>query len=239
MFIKTQAIVISSLKYNDTDLIVKCYTEVLGSVSFMVKGVLKSKKGKYRASMFQPLSLIDIELQHRNKGHLEYFKEVQFSNHLNELQSNVYKSSIVMLLSEILKSVIVEEEKNEKLFQFLRSSILHLEDASRYANFHISFILELTSFLGFYPHHSDNEKHVYFNLCEGLFQSFESPYTLNTEQSSWFSNLIQNDFERHQNIIFTKQQRIEILSLLMSYYELHIENFKSPKSIEVIKQIFN
>lgn len=239
MFIKTEAIVISSLKYNDTDLIVKCYTKSLGSVSFMVKGVLKSRKGKYRASMFQALSLIDIEMQYRNKGQLEYFKEIHFSNHLNELQSNVYKSSIVMFLSEVLKSVIIEEEQNENLFEFLKSSILHLDSASRFANFHISFILKLTSFLGFYPHAPSKKSDVYFNLSEGLFQEFESPYTLNFEQSAWFLKVLKNSFENNQDIKFTKAQRIEILSLLMKYYELHIENFRNPKSLEVIKQIFN
>lgn len=239
MFIKTQAVVISSLKYNDTDLIVKCYTKALGSVSFMVKGVLKSKKGKYRVSMFQALNLIDIEMNHRNKGQLEYFKDVQFSNHLNNLQSNVYKSSLVIFLSEILKSVIIEEEQNERLFDFIKSKILYLEDASKYANFHISFILDLTSFLGFYPRISDDDSENYFNLSEGLFQGFESPYTLNQEYSRWFSILLKNDFKSNQNIQLTKNQRHEILNLLMNYYELHIENFKPPRSLEVIKQVFS
>ena len=238
MFIKTQAIVLSSIKYNDTDLIVKCYTKALGSVSYMVKGVLKSRKSKFRASMFQALSIIDVEMQHRNKGQLEYFKEVQLSNHLNDLQSNVYKSALVMFLAEILKSVIIEEEQNEKLFDFIKTNILYLEHSSKYANFHIGFILDLSSFLGFYPRISNDEKEIYFNLSEGLFQSFETPYTLNKEQSNWFSILLKNGFKDHQQIKLTKNQRIEILNLIMRYYELHIENFKPPKSLEVIKQVF-
>ncbi|QTY26796.1 DNA repair protein RecO [Flavobacterium sp. CS20] len=239
MFVKTQAVVISNVKYRDSDLIVKCYTKALGSVTFMVKGVLKSKKGKFRASMFQPLSLIDIEMQYRNKSHLEYFKEVQLSHHLNELQSNVYKSSLVMFLSEILKSVIVEEEQNVKLYKFINESVLYLENTTKYANFHIAFILKLSSFLGFYPHLSTHKDEIYFNLSEGLFQNFESPYTLNLGLSNLFSEFIRNDFNNNQHLQLSKKQRSDILKLLINYYELHIENFKSPKSLEVIEQIFS
>ncbi|RRO16384.1 DNA repair protein RecO [Flavobacteriaceae bacterium 14752] len=239
MFVKTQAIVISSIKYRDADLIVRCYTKALGSISFMAKGVLKSKKGKLRVSMFQPLSLISIEMQYRNKGHLEYFKEVQLTHHLNALQSNVYKSSLVMFLSEILNSVIVEEEQNEKLYEFLEFCILHLENTSNYANFHIAFLLKLSSFLGFYPHISSKIDEIYFNLSEGLFQAFESPYTLNFKYSKLLSEFIENDFINYQHIELSKKQRLEILEVLMNYYELHIENFKIPKSLSVIQQVFS
>ena len=44
MIIPTKAIVISKIKYKDNDLIVKCYTQAHGIVSFMVKGALSSKK---------------------------------------------------------------------------------------------------------------------------------------------------------------------------------------------------
>jgi len=239
MFVKTQAIVFSCLKYRDADLIVKCYTKALGSVSFMAKGVLKSKKGKFRASMFQPLSLIDIEMQYRNKGQLEYFKDLKVSHHLNQIHSQVYKSSIVMFLAEILKSTIVEEEKNEDLYEFLHSSILNLEQSKSFANFHIAFILKLTAYLGFYPHASNNKDEVYFNLSEGLFQKKESLYTLNYEQSVLLSKFIQNSFQENLSIKLSKKERPEILKLIIDYYKLHIANFKSPKTLEVIEQVFN
>jgi Recombinational DNA repair protein (RecF pathway) len=42
--IETKAIVLSSLKYGDTSLIVRCYTEQLGLKSFIAKGVFSKKK---------------------------------------------------------------------------------------------------------------------------------------------------------------------------------------------------
>ena len=42
--VSTKAIVLSSLKYSDTSLIVKCYTQEEGLKSYLIKGVLKAKK---------------------------------------------------------------------------------------------------------------------------------------------------------------------------------------------------
>src|SRR5690606_1339809 len=46
MQITTKAIVLSSLKYGDTSLIVRALTESDGLKSYLLKGVLSSKKGK-------------------------------------------------------------------------------------------------------------------------------------------------------------------------------------------------
>ena len=54
--ITTKAIVLSSLKYSDTSLIVKCYTEQEGIKSYIIKGVLKAKKGGIKVAYFQPLT---------------------------------------------------------------------------------------------------------------------------------------------------------------------------------------
>jgi DNA repair protein RecO (recombination protein O) len=204
----------------------------------MVKGVLKSKRGKFRSSMFQILSLLDIEMQYRNKGQLEYFKEVQNINPLNGLQNNVYKSSIAMFMAEILKSVIFEEEQNESLFDFLKDSILLLDQSDSFANFHLSFLTKLSAFIGFSPHLPENELDKYFNLNEGVFENQESAYSMTSENSAIFKQLVDFDLINSYQIKMSKAQRLVMLKLLMSYYELHIENFKQPKSLEVIESIF-
>ena len=55
MQVSTKAIVLTAIKYGDSSLIVRCYTEQSGSKSYLLRGVLKSKKGKLRPAYFQPL----------------------------------------------------------------------------------------------------------------------------------------------------------------------------------------
>ena len=75
MVVSTKAIVISKIKYNDSDLIVKCYTASSGVKSYMIKNALKSKKGKIRPAYFQLLSLLEIEADHKETRSLHYLKE--------------------------------------------------------------------------------------------------------------------------------------------------------------------
>jgi DNA repair protein RecO (recombination protein O) len=238
MYIKTEAIVLSSIRYNEADLIVKCYTHSHGLLSFMVKGVLKSKKGKLKASLFQTLSLLFIETRINTKGQLNYFKDIQISNQLNHLQTNIYKATLAMFTAEILNTVIYEEEKNEGLFDFIKTSIVWLDKAENFKNFHLSFLIKLTSFLGFYPQSNQHEHEIYFNIQEGCFELFESKFCLNQYYSSIFQNLISQSLEEFQQQQIPKTLRLKLLDVIMTYYELHIDSFRRPKSLDVIKNIF-
>ncbi|MEP5133031.1 DNA repair protein RecO, partial [Nonlabens ulvanivorans] len=54
MLTRTPAIVLSTVKYGEADLIARLYTRELGTQSYMLKGVRKSRKGKLRIAFFQP-----------------------------------------------------------------------------------------------------------------------------------------------------------------------------------------
>lgn len=99
MLLTTNAIVLSKLKYRDNDLIVKCYTEQLGVVSFLLRGVLKSKKGYSKAAYFQLLSQLDLQIDYKPNRSLQSIKEVKLKHLYSSLHSNVFKSAIVMFLA--------------------------------------------------------------------------------------------------------------------------------------------
>ena len=239
MYVKTEAIVLSSIRYNEADLIVKCYTQSHGLLSFMVKGVLKSKKGKLKSSLFQTFSLLHIETRVNTKGQLNYFKDIQVSNPLNNLQTNVYKATLAMFTAEMLSIVIYEEEKNEGLFNFIKKYILWLEKAEHFGNFHVSFLIKLTLHLGFYPQFNHQGHETYFNIQEGYFEAFESKFCLNQEYSSIFKKLIDQSLEDFQNYSLPKTTRLKLLEVVLTYYEFQIESFRKPKSLEVIQNIFD
>src|SRR5690606_4584105 len=112
MIVKTKAIVFSSIKYADADLIVTCFTEEFGIQSYLLRSILKSKKSSLRASFFQPLTQLDLVVTHRNKGKLEYIREAKVISPYETLHTDLIKTSLVMFLAEILKSTIREEEAN-------------------------------------------------------------------------------------------------------------------------------
>ena len=237
--VTTNAIVIGTKKYGEADLIVTCFTASDGVKTYMLRGVLKSKKGKIRASHFQLLTQLEIEANHKNKGTLEYLKDVKIAIPYQTLHTDVIKGCLVMFLSEILTSTIREEEKNDSLYHFLSSSLILLDHTEEYANFHIYFLLQLSVHLGFYPDDSSINL-PYFNLLDGLFQ--DEVTKIYCEKGPFIEDLkgfFGIKFDGAMRIKLTKPQRSGILNLLLLYYQLHLQGFKKPKSLEILQQLFN
>lgn len=237
MLQKTHAIVINSIKYSDTSLIVNCYTKEYGVKTYMLKGVLKSKKGNLKKAYFQPLTQLQIVAYHNNKGNLNSIKEAQISNFYQSIHTDVVKQSLVLFLSEILKDVLKEEESNPSLFTYLETALVWLDTHDKIANFHLFFLLNLTKYLGFYP---DTSKQTnYFDLLEGKFVTQPiSNYYIKEPQIIFFKTLLGTNFEALPNIIFTSLQRQELLDSLIQYISLHLHTFKSPKSLVILQELF-
>lgn len=239
MQVFTKATVISTFKYSESDLIVKCFTKDFGLKSYLLKGVLKSRKGKLRPSYFQPLSLIEIQATHRDKNALNFIKEVRTYRHYNSIPSDMQKTSIVMFLSEILKQVILEEETNTSLYTFLEEAFIWLEENRLQANFHLQFLLKLTSYLGFAPDTSTINKPI-FNVLEGIFEDIATTtYCFPISENSLFKTLLRSSFEDLHSIKVTRDERSTTLNIILLYYQLHIQGFKTPKSLAVLKEVFD
>ena len=166
--VTTKAIVLSALKYGDTSLIVKCYTQEEGVKSYLVRGVLKPKKSGLKAAHFQPLTQLRIVANHNSKNTLNSIKEVQVINPYATFHTDIVKQSVVLFLSEILSNSIQEEEQNSALYEYLETAFIWLDIHDKVANFHLLFLLNLTGFLGFYPDTSETNKKG-FDLLEGVF----------------------------------------------------------------------
>ncbi len=239
MIVNTPAIVISVLKYGEADLIVKCYTQKSGLKTYMLRGILKSKKGKLKTSLFQPLTQLEIVANHKDKGTLEYLKEAKILHPYETLHINIVKSSMVMFLSEMLKNTIQEEEQNEGLYHYLEYSLTWMDTHSEIANFHLLFLLKLTRFLGFYPDDSSVEK-PYFNMLDGVFQEINTnPYCVEGENVKLLSLFLNTDFKELTFIKLNKNFRKNFLEFLLSYFQIHLESFKKPRSLSVLSEIFH
>lgn len=238
MIVKSKAIVFSAIKYSEADLIVCCFTEIAGIKTYLLRNILKSKRGKLKASYFQPLTLLDIEASHKNKGTLESIREASVRVPYQSLHTDMVKTGLVMFLSEMLKTCIREEEANPELYDFLENAILWLDANDEVANFHIYFLLRLSYYLGFYPDASNSEL-SYFNMMEGNFErSNSSIYSMEgpvVENLKLFFNV---PMDNSNSIKLSKPLRVQLLNLILTYYQLHVQGYQKPKSLAVLNQLF-
>ncbi len=239
MLVKTNAIVLSKIKYGDHDVIVKCYTKNRGVVSYLLKGVLKSKKSSSKIAYYQSLSQLEIEENFKINQTLHYITEVKLSVPYQSVHTNILKAAIVMFLSEVLTTSLREEEANLSLYEFLETSLQWLDHETDFANFHLLFLLELSKHLGFYPDTSQ-AGFPYFNLRSGSFElKPQHPYTISGENLVLLKQLLSIRFDELNSVKLHSTQRQSLLNLMLFYFELHLSDFKKPKSLQVLNQVFN
>jgi len=237
--VHTKAIVLSSLKFGDTSLIVKCYTEEEGVKSYLIRGVLKPKKTGIKAAYFQPLTQLKIIAKHNTKGTLNSIKEVQVVNPYKTIHTDIVKQSVVFFLSEILASSIQEEEQNKTLYSYLETAFVWLDVHDKIANFHLLFLLNLTGFLGFYPDTSQKDK-IGFNLLEGNFSNNTADKNvLFKNDFHQFKKLLGINFDSIENVSYSKDERQLVLQMIIEYFKLHLDSFRKPKSLQVLETIFS
>ena len=151
MLTKTQAIVLHSLKYGETRLIVDMFTRSQGRQSFIVS-IPKSVKGKIKKQLFQPLTLLEIEYDLRPKLQLQKLSDVRLASPFSSIPFDPNKLSISLFIAEFLYYALRSEQRNEPLFDYIVNSIQWLDaQTNRFANFHLVFLMRLSRFLGFYP----------------------------------------------------------------------------------------
>ncbi|MCW4469306.1 DNA repair protein RecO [Flavobacterium sp. MFBS3-15] len=236
MLVRTKAIVISSLRYQDKSLIVKCLTESDGVKSYYVRDAFSSKKNAQKTVYFQPLTLLEIEAVHKNKGTLEYFKEVRLAHPYYTINSDIVKTTIAIFVSEMLHHCIKEEEKNQNLYSFLETALLWLDSHDNSANFHLVLLMEVTKFLGFYP--DRNSSHPFFEMTEGVFSPYHGISCLTEEETALFRTLMDLKFD-NSGKAFHVSERQALLKILLDYYALHLEGFRKPNSVEVLREVFS
>ena len=235
---KIKAIVLTSVKYGEADLIVKCLTEE-GLRSYMVRRAFSSRNKKFKLAYFQPLSQLEITGKHNSKGRLNSIRELRSSYFYMSLSTDVYKQAIAMFLAEILVQVIREEDNNPELFSYVETALIWLDTHDRYADFHLLFLLRLTRFLGFFPD-TRNLSYKYFDMEEACFSNYRpGGRYLEGEKLILFRSLIGIKFDGMEQLKWNSAKRQLLLMELLGFYELHLPGFRLPNSLKVLKEVFN
>ncbi|MFZ4523210.1 MAG: DNA repair protein RecO [Bacteroidales bacterium] len=247
MLHSTNGIVFHSLKYSETSIIVKIYTELFGLQSYLVKGI-RNAKSKIKPGLFQPLTLLDLVVYHKEKQSLQSVKEVHLAHPFKSIPFDIRKSSVALFINELVYKAIREEEANPELFVFLWQACLDLDDTEEsVSDFHICFAIRLCEHLGISPRNNYSETSPVFNLREGVFQSSipGHPHYLLPPQSHLFSRLLEsvNDGEsqhsekRNGDIFPDHASRNRILETILLYYQLHLPGFHGVQSHHILHDV--
>ena len=240
MLTKTQAIVLHSLKYGETRLIVDMFTRSQGRQSFIVS-IPKSVKGKIKKQLFQPLTLLEIEYDLRPKLQLQKLSDVRLASPFSSIPFDPNKLSISLFIAEFLYYALRSEQRNEPLFDYIVNSIQWLDaQTNRFANFHLVFLMRLSRFLGFYPNLDHYQAGDYFDLRESVFLPVPPVHRdfLHPQEAEKIQLMMRMDFPTMHLFRMSHQERNRLLEVSLIYYRLHIPDFPKLKSVSVLQELY-
>lgn len=241
MLNKTNGIVLHTIKYGETSVIARVYTEMFGLQSYLIKGA-RNRKGGNKMSLLAPLTILEMEVYRKETAQLHHIREMRMIYPFSTLPFDVIKSSIAMFINEVIFRTVREEEPNRPLYSFVESSIRWFDLVpEHYSDFHLWFMLHFCSYLGFTPSDNYSVSRNIFNLREGIFQSHLPDHAdyLTEPLSYILYQLTASKLADLSTLHLSAQIRHALLPHLVDFYRFHIQGMKDINSLEVLREVFS
>lgn len=237
---KGRGIVLHTLKYGDSSIVVFLLTDVGGRRSYMVQGVRSTRGRGSKLALFQPMFALEFEGLESPHRQMDRFREVRSGIVLRTLPFDVRKSTVALFMAEVLYRLVKESEPNEGLFEFVWSCVSALDAMEEgVANFHLWFLARLSRFLGFFPG-NDYHDGDWFDIREGLYTKtpVHSVLMMREENARTLHHLMGCDVDRLGDIALNRTRRVDFLNAMLDYYGYHLDAISAVQSVRILQEVF-
>ena len=238
MIYQTRAIVLRTVKYGETSLIVDMYTEQKGHQTMIVPSVRKAK-ATTPPSYLQLLSLVDMVAYHSDHKKIHHIKEIRLDHSFQSIPFDMRKSSVITCLAEITSKCVTTSYPQPELFNFLHDELIAYDHPDTYdRDFLIRYLVALTHHLGFgmeVP--EENVQAKYLDLMEGnlVVTKPMHQYFMYAEDIASLQLIISAGKDNRADIPLETRRRI--IDQLILYYQLHVESLREVKSLSILREL--
>lgn len=241
MLVKTQALVLKTVKFGDNKFIVDLFSEELGKLSIMTV-ISSSQRARFNRALFQHLMILDVEIDYRQNKSLYTLKSATIAYAYKTALIEPAKMCIIMFIAELLAAVTKNEPKNIPLFNYIKASLQWLDEKDgAFSNFHLVFMMRLVKFIGFTPNIADYEAGDYFDLRSGTFCSGLPHHAdvLLPIDAAKVKTMLRMNYENMHLFIMSRAERNRMVDVLLKYYAIHVPNFSEIKTLDVLHSLFD
>lgn len=241
MIVKSRGIILRSLKYGETSLILDIYSEGYGLNSYIVGGV-RNKKTKTSAGSLQIMSIVDFVAYHKNIKTLYRIKEINTAVPYARIPFEIMRSSVGTFMVEMLKNILKENEENPELFEFIYDWFTYLDSTSYSVNnLHILFMLQLAEKIGVQPRDNYSVNNSIFDLKEGQFVKTAPNHSLHLDSlsSEILYDFMMEEKETVHELTCNNAIRRILLDKLIRFYQLHVDSVKEVHSHLILNEILS
>jgi DNA repair protein RecO (recombination protein O) len=263
VLVKTEVIVLRSMKYRDTSKIITFYSKEYGKLKGIAKGA-RTAKNKF-GSALEPLSHSMLLIYKKDHRDLHLISQCDSINSFRNLTEDLDRMSTALSVLELIDHVTHHEERTPALFALLVDTLSALNESTKnYKTYLQSFQLRLAALFGYAPNFDvcgqcgklvsagDGEKQVAFQIVRGavfcnacrepadsvvpsIDQSAES-LALSVQGLQFIRRLVNAQLPSLSNLDYNTRIGNEIDELIRLYLRYHFDGLKPLKSVEFFQQ---
>ena len=257
--VKTEGVVLKSMKYRESSKIVTLYTREFGKMSTIVKGARRAKN-KYGSSL-EPMSYDSVVVYKKEGRDLQTLAQCELIKSFRHLYDDLERMSAGLTIVELVNMIAHEEEGNVPLFALLVESLELLNAAQKNpSNLLYRFEIRLAAILGFRPtfdaciscqapveSSQEFREDIPFHLskggplcgrCTSRVPGSGNTFTLSRSILQVLNCIARNPM--HEGVLeipIDQQSRVQIEHFLWMYLCCHVSGMRSLKSSQVFTQI--
>lgn len=234
-----QGIILHSIRYSDSRFIVRIFCRSHGLKPFMVTAGSKNNSGQLQ--MLQPMNVVEFESSIRENQQIQTLRNMRIAHPLHHIYIDPVKSAMVMFLNEVLYKTMADEYVNDRFYQFLSNAMILLDDSIDPRNFHLWCLLEICRHYGFYPQTDPDGATACFDLSQSVFCAKipTHPFYIEKEDAENLHHILELEWPQMQEMPLHGNLRKNLLNALVRYIQLHLENQREIKSLEILHEVFH
>jgi len=245
MVTKTEAVVLRTVDYSESSLIVTLFTRKHGVIAVIAKGA-KRPKSKFSALMV-PGQVLEVVVYIKSTRSVQTLSEASYMLKLDQLRIDLEKLALATTTLELINQVLHENDVNEILFAFLVKFLRWINSYDNPGRIIFPYVqLRVMEHIGIgiQPEEAIDDETLsgYMNIELG---------TLSTNAEGAESvKLTERQFQFVRDSLFSKKESIfeislkkselsELIEYLDRYIRYHIEGVKPRKSDEIFEKILD
>ncbi|HBR18555.1 MAG: DNA repair protein RecO [Deltaproteobacteria bacterium RIFCSPLOWO2_12_FULL_43_16] len=146
----TEAIVLNSIDYGESDRIVTFYTLGFGKVKGIAKGAKNSRKRF--VNNLEPFSYIKLLIFQKENRDLSIIEQADIIRRFDKLVFDIERLAFGSYCLELLNEMTLEGQRNQKVFELLVKFLVMLNEGANLKTIIMFFKMKLLSLLGYHPH---------------------------------------------------------------------------------------
>lgn len=222
-----EVFLLSYTKYGDHDAVLHCFCRENGFESFFAKGIY-APKNKKKAFLF-PLNELLLYTSDKKKS-IQNVQKIEQKN-IDFFSSDIRKNSILFFISDLLNQVLRNENQNVGIYSEISIFLSQLQIDNFQS--HLVFVFRLLKQQGLQPLFSDK---TFLNPETGNFEDIEMHHFFDKTISDIWKDLITS--QDRYSIKLSRTEKQNFLDSILVYFHYHFTDFREPRSLEIIKEIF-